>query len=58
MFRKKRVKKRARCGASLVGPMLVALGVGVFLAYIIPNYVLIALFGVALIAIGIKFICK
>lgn len=58
MFKKKRVKKKARGGAALVGPMLVALGVGVFLAYIIPNYVLIALFGVALIVIGIKFICK
>ncbi|MCI5892400.1 MAG: hypothetical protein MRZ66_03225 [Clostridiales bacterium] len=58
MFRKRCFKKRPKGGAALIGPMLVALGVGVFLAYIIPNYILIALFGIALIIIGIKFICK
>ncbi len=58
MFKNNRFKKKPRCSASLVGPMFIALGIGVFLAYIIPNYILIALFGIALIAIGIKFICK
>lgn len=58
MLKRKCSKNKPRCGAALIGPMLIALGIGVFLAYIIPNYILIALFGIALIAAGIKFVCK
>ena len=59
MFRKRRFcKKRSHCGAALIGPLLIAVGIGVFLANIIPSFVLIILFGIALIAVGIWFVCK
>lgn len=49
-------KKRC-CGCKRprrpIGHILVALGVGLFLAYIIPYYLLIALLGIALIVAGI-----
>ena len=41
-----------------IGAILVALGVGILLAYIIPYYILITLLGIALIAAGIWFIRK
>ncbi len=58
MFRKKRCKKKPICGASLIGPILASVGIGIFLANIIPTSVLIVLLGVALIAAGIWFITK
>lgn len=59
MFRKRCCNKKAgRSTPPLLGPILIALGIGVFIAYIIPNYLLIALFGIALVIVGIKFICK
>ena len=51
----KRCKKNS---IRILGPVLVALGVGVFLANIIPAYVLIVFFGLALIIAGIWFIIK
>ncbi|MEI3158827.1 hypothetical protein [Monoglobus pectinilyticus] len=57
MFRKRPCCKKKN-SISILGPVLVALGVGVFLAQIIPTYLLIALFGIALICAGVKFICK
>lgn len=41
-----------------IGAILIALGVGILLAYIIPYYILITLLGIALIAAGIWFIRK
>lgn len=58
MLRRKHCRKKSKCGASLIGPMLVALGIGIFLANIIPTYVLIVMLGIALIAAGIWFITK
>lgn len=50
--------KRRPCGCRpkggrQLGAILIALGLGIFLANIIPYYLLIALLGVALIALGI-----
>lgn len=41
-----------------IGPLLIALGVGILLAYIIPYYILVTLLGLALIITGIWFIRK
>jgi len=54
---------RRRCGCrrngrAPMGPLLIAIGVGVLLAYIMPYYMLIIMFGVALVAMGIWFVCK
>lgn len=35
------------------GPILIAMGIGILLAYIIPYYILITILGIALIAAGI-----
>lgn len=58
MLGRKRCRRKTKSGATLIGPMLVALGIGIFLANIIPAYVLIILLGVALIGAGIWFITK
>ena len=58
---KKKPKKPCRdkkdC-VKILGPVLVALGAGVFLANIIPPYMLIIIFGTALIGAGIWVIIK
>ncbi|MBS6832988.1 MAG: hypothetical protein SPH44_08700 [Eubacteriales bacterium] len=43
---------RNRCGCS-VGRLLIAIGAGLMLAYIIPYYLLIIILGIGLIAAGI-----
>lgn len=59
MFKRRCCKNgQRRSTPPLLGPILIALGIGVFIAYIIPNYLLIALFGIALVIVGIRFICK
>ncbi|MEE1046587.1 MAG: hypothetical protein U0M60_04090 [Clostridia bacterium] len=53
--------RRKCCGGKNrfpTGLMLIALGIGILLAYIIPYYVLIAMLGIGLIAAGIWFIRK
>ncbi|MEG1442293.1 MAG: hypothetical protein RSB38_07390 [Oscillospiraceae bacterium] len=52
--------KKRKCKKPMrpIGHILVALGVGLFLAYIIPYYLLIALLGIALIGVGIYVWCK
>lgn len=50
--RRRRRRRRCRCD---FGPLLIALGVGVFTTYLIPNHILIALLGLALIAAGARF---
>lgn len=58
------MQKRNRCGPcrprhSLTGIILIALGAGIFLAYIIPYQLLITMLGGALIIIGIRrIVCK
>lgn len=54
-------RKRCCCKKSSgipLGPVLIALGAGILLAYIIPYYVLIAMLGLALVGVGIWFIRK
>ena len=57
-----RKKPKPKCEkkncVKVLGPVLVALGAGVFLANMIPPYMLIVIFGIALIAAGIWFIIK
>lgn len=43
-------------GCFSVGAMLIALGVGVLMAYIIPYYILVILLGIALIVAGLRVI--
>jgi len=50
---------RRRCGCHgrnplPLGAILISLGLGIFLAHIIPYYLLITLFGIALICMGIR----
>ncbi len=42
-----------RRGCKQIGSILIALGLGIFLAHIIPYYLLITMLGIALIALGI-----
>mgnify|MGYP003305698157 CR=1 FL=1 len=41
-----------------MGAILIALGLGIFIANIIPYYLLIAMLGIALIVFGICYIIK
>ena len=41
-----------------LGPILISLGLGIFLAYIIPYYLLITLLGCGLIVLGIWYLMK
>lgn len=41
-----------------IGAILIALGIGIFIANIIPYYLLIAMLGIALIVFGICYIIK
>ncbi len=53
--------KNRRCGCGRwrsIGIILISVGVGILLAYTIPYYLLICLFGVALIFLGIRSILK
>lgn len=43
-------------GGFSAGAMLIALGVGVLMAYIIPYYILVTMLGIALIIAGLKII--
>ncbi len=54
----KKPKRNKKDCVKILGPVLVALGAGVFLANIIPAYMLIVIFGLALIAAGVWFIMK
>lgn len=53
-----RMRRRHGCGCKKdckqIGSVLVSLGIGIFLAHIIPYYLLIAMLGIALIALGIR----
>ena len=54
--------KRRPCGCKprggrQLGSILIALGLGIFLANIIPYYLLIAMLGIALIVLGIWNLC-
>lgn len=42
-----------RKGCKQIGSVLISLGLGIFLAHIIPYYLLITMLGIALIALGI-----
>lgn len=55
---KKRCRKNKPCYGVSMGPILISVGIGVFIAYIIPNYVLITMLGLSLIVVGIKFVIK
>lgn len=48
-------RQKCKCRKPMrpVGHVLIALGIGLLLAYIIPYYLLIALLGIALICLGI-----
>lgn len=57
------LRKNNRCGGCRprcrqVGIILIAVGIGIFLAYIIPYYLLITMLGCALIGLGIRYLCK
>ena len=52
MWRRRNCGCRPKCGRQ-IGASLISLGLGIFLAHIIPYYLLITLLGVALIALGI-----
>ncbi|MBO5135792.1 MAG: hypothetical protein J5984_05820 [Clostridia bacterium] len=41
-----------------LGWFFVALGLGILLAHVIPYYLLLAFFGIALICVGINFITR
>lgn len=47
-----------RFGCRQTGIILISLGAGIFLAYIIPYYLLIAMLGCALIGFGIRYILR
>ncbi len=52
---------RRRCGCKkggmgIIGPILIAVGAGLILAYILPYYFLITILGIGLVAAGIHFI--
>lgn len=54
-------RKNCRCrkgGGFPIGAILIALGLGIFIANIIPYYLLIAMLGIALIIFGICYIIK
>ncbi len=53
-------KKRCCGGGSRFpsGGLLIALGIGILLAYIIPYHILITMLGVALIVAGIRVIIR
>ncbi len=53
-------KRRCCCHSNLnaVGLFLIAIGVGLFLAYAIPRYLLITLLGLCLIGAGVCFMVK
>lgn len=53
-------KKRKCCCRRSNGPgyFLIALGIGLFLAYVIPRYLLITLLGMGLIATGVCYVIK
>ena len=54
-------RRRCGCGGKggfPLGPLLIALGVGILLSYIIPYYILITLLAIALISAGICVIRK
>lgn len=57
MFKKKPKNCKKNC-VRLIGPVLIALGVGVFFANIIPSYLVIIIFAIALICAGVWFITK
>ena len=53
------MRRKKCCGPNRsIGMIFIAIGIGVFLANILPYYLLICLFGLALICAGISFIMK
>ncbi len=55
------IKRNCGCKSGCrisIGPILITLGAGILLAYIIPYYILITLLGVALVVAGICCIRK
>ena len=57
MSRWKNCRCKRRNGFPM-GAILIALGIGIFIANIIPYYLLIAMLGIALIVFGICYIIK
>ncbi len=55
MLRKKRCCQTRHCG---VGFFMIAIGVGLFMAYVIPRYLLITLLGLGFIVTGICMLVK
>ncbi len=53
-------KRKCCCNSSFKGAglFLIAIGVGLFLAYAIPRYLLITLLGLVLISAGVCFLVK
>ncbi len=52
-------KKRRRCGKPpKVGYVFICLGAGMFLANVLPYYLLVTLFGIAIIGIGVWIVIK
>ncbi len=51
-------KKKCRGPNKSVGFFFIAIGLGLFLAYILPYYLLICLLGLGLICAGVSFIMK
>lgn len=47
-------RKRPVCVPKIVGCMLITLGLGIFIAYIIPYYFLIFLLGIGIMGFGIS----
>ncbi len=58
MWNKRKCGCRPRRGFCTYGPILIALGIGLMLAYIIPYYLLIILLGIGLIAGGVILLRK
>ncbi len=51
-------RRKPLCVSKIVGCMLIALGLGIFIAYIIPYYLLIFLLGLGIMAFGIHCLLK
>jgi len=54
------IKKKRCCRnhSNSIAFFLIAIGVGLFLAYVIPRYLLITLLGIGLISTGVCFLVK
>ncbi len=58
MWNKRKCGCKPHRGLGTYGPMLIALGIGLILAYIIPYYILIILLGIGLVVAGVVFLRK